>query len=1440
MKYFYHFTLSIQIPRWQREESQDQPSVRSIRSSISTSLKTSILPVSKRKEESKQSSESPTKLTSSSSSTGTSNKSISQTSASKSRDTSYTDSQGLSGTTSSSFPKSSSSSSSAPSSVDISSSFPSSGSANQSRTTSSHDQSRGHSSSSNEPADPSSSFTSSGGTSKSEVCEVRTSVTLGSHCQSLSQSHSTPSQTTHSQSTQDSFLKMPKGLEVSPAREGGDETSSGCSSSSSGQSSLGTISGSADVQRSPSIAGQIPQSTRGKRSLEVIVREDEETQYSNPPTGNMQTPVFIDLTFQSQTDHNEPSAIAENEIINPDYRPPGSPDILLSTSDSEKSMEMNDDQTPDLSVELPSISVILPIVSTVITENVDIPIPTSSTVKNLNPCADISEEDMEIDTATQSSFRLQLSPSQSFLTQRGETDSSEGEAHLNQDPVTFIREIANDTLSMESERVGKSLSDEHAPTTDLKSKYPRDSDRTHSKNSKEDQNLPEIVGQKSGQDPTGNDQKEICDADNSSSKSPSSPKTEQSDQSLTSTSSQSGKTSSGSNSTSPEGGMGGPNGGDSKEVVDTDTEMREDDSSSRDTQHDNNIQSEHGDPSVNPTTASVFTDGTKLEMVGTVTRSDVSSEDKEKPTNETDCRAVSSSAIQSVTSTKLSFLHSHSTNIHTSSSVTKKPVPVYESLRLDDSSESLLDLSKYGSQSRTVQPDPLPQCSTAKMPEAMETNVLVADSKSNSDVGGVHLSQEIEQPRPQLDTLKSVSSNKPTGIKTVVVVSNSSVTSKEPKPDSSLSEPVPNYNTSSDKHTSQNTCSPDITSTVTHASSKVNLLRSPMSIMSVTHSDNVSSDGTAVSESITDSVFALQFDQATSESLVQSENTDTSALHKEPVVTRTPETQSSKSNCEQNVSEGNDDSHLKQTEIRQESPIQYVADSMKNQQYSAGSLSLFSESSKDVALSTGDQSVSEKPINNKSQGSTPSIPSLRTKSTPPLKSPRKSLSLRARRTSTNTDKGKRKLLLPVGTDKNKGQPEKQQSRSESAANSGFVLGMHSQPDSQFSQDDNLDSQFPLIQLPSNSQFESSESSDVPFCIVRPKTDSETSADNVPTTTVTSRVNNDTNVDMTSLFSSVRASSFSRLADKQSRGDSPTGDIAVENIFSRRKDPYEFDTQSQDSDVHFVRPRAQRNKPTILQDSVGTSTHPVPSNDDSKNTTEGTRLSPVKTPVTDSQGEGTVTGNVRTSRETEFYQDTSQKSLHKKFSISNTNLTASCTNSATLTTGSAPQTKNLSCDTSIESQSSVVDTESEAERDGGHQMGIPMSRRSSDQTLQQGSEFPPQVPQVSCSVNTNLITPSNSQTFPPASQSLAVRSHPSFISPLPSTPISVEFVSPSTMISPSGLEELKRQVGKEGASRFELRHVKTVRTVIEQRIVSSEVIVNNRVVQGSSQVWPVSL
>ena len=80
--------------------------------------------------------------------------------------------------------------------------------------------------------------------------------------------------------------------------------------------------------------------------------------------------------------------------------------------------------------------------------------------------------------------------------------------------------------------------------------------------------------------------------------------------------------------------------------------------------------------------------------------------------------------------------------------------------------------------------------------------------------------------------------------------------------------------------------------------------------------------------------------------------------------------------------------------------------------------------------------------------------------------------------------------------------------------------------------------------------------------------------------------------------------------------------------------------------------------------------------------------------------------------------------------------------------------------------------------------------------------------------------------------------PSF---LPSTSTAAPFASPSAVVPSSLIGELERQAGmnRAGTYKYQLKLMKVVRTVVEERQVYSEIIKDGRVVQGSERTWTVS-
>ena len=109
--------------------------------------------------------------------------------------------------------------------------------------------------------------------------------------------------------------------------------------------------------------------------------------------------------------------------------------------------------------------------------------------------------------------------------------------------------------------------------------------------------------------------------------------------------------------------------------------------------------------------------------------------------------------------------------------------------------------------------------------------------------------------------------------------------------------------------------------------------------------------------------------------------------------------------------------------------------------------------------------------------------------------------------------------------------------------------------------------------------------------------------------------------------------------------------------------------------------------------------------------------------------------------------------------------------------------------------------------------------------------------------TNSPVHSDCQPRPDHTHKLSSTCHapclPRHYPPLPPIPLTLgppRVYLPKNHYNPSGSRGLQETGSAGGVNRYELRHMRTVQTVIEQRIVSSEVIKNNRVV--TSRVWPV--
>ncbi|XP_064390108.1 mucin-17-like isoform X4 [Halichondria panicea] len=368
------------------------------------------------------------------------------------------------------------------------------------------------------------------------------------------------------------------------------------------------------------------------------------------------------------------------------------------------------------------------------------------------------------------------------------------------------------------------------------------------------------------------------------------------------------------------------------------------------------------------------------------------------------------------------------------------------------------------------------------------------------------------------------------------------------------------------------------------------------------------------------------------------------------------------------------------------------------------------------------------------------------------RTPRKSLSLKNRRTPKR--------------------PGKESQKPENTTVPGFVLGVLSEN----SEQSEVDSQIPKVIVLGDSQLECSDSFNLPFSIALPKEASSTASVDTAKALASENQNHG------ALFSGFRSDATSRVTGRQVSDSC----VISESLFNQSKEPHE--PQSQYSEVQFVRPRKQRNMPGSVFDSVEVG---------GSQATEGTNLEQIP-----------HTSTVR--------------SLDQSNEIE-----PMCVDPPSFGSPSIIQESIQLVDNSI----------------GNHPDNNSTNSSSQEATLSEANRNS----QVNNPSSQNLITPTNSQILHPPTIITSLQ-HPSssrglsnsqscaasFQSPVPSTPL--EFTSPYSMISPSGMEELKKQVRREGVNRYELRHVRTIRTVTDHRIVSSEVIKNNRVMNGSSRVW----
>lgn len=370
-------------------------------------------------------------------------------------------------------------------------------------------------------------------------------------------------------------------------------------------------------------------------------------------------------------------------------------------------------------------------------------------------------------------------------------------------------------------------------------------------------------------------------------------------------------------------------------------------------------------------------------------------------------------------------------------------------------------------------------------------------------------------------------------------------------------------------------------------------------------------------------------------------------------------------------------------------------------------------------------------------------------------SPCSSLSLRKKSTSLSTVK---RTLLPLV----EGAKDK--------ARKGFEMGISPSEQQDSVKEYDLSFSLPDIEVPPDSQFESSENADADIYFKIPKPPLNRS--------VTSETS-DTEAEVEEnklLFSDVTASDTRRQKLGALKGNVSSHVAGVEC------DPYAFNSQSQDTDMQVIMKSLR-------------------SRNGSKSLKENTK---------DDKG---VDGEVSPQQQLDVQQTSprvSSKSVREQDGLSDVSPVSSSTNSVTETVNRRNLIINLTAGDVPGNSSSRPS------------INISQSVRSRSPCL------------LSTSPSKNLMISS------PTCTRLPVCRLPSPLSSVASS----EFVSPSCHISAEGLQELRRQVNEQLGRETgvcELRYVRTVCTVIEERFISSELVDSQGImVPGSGKAWPVSM
>ena len=438
------------------------------------------------------------------------------------------------------------------------------------------------------------------------------------------------------------------------------------------------------------------------------------------------------------------------------------------------------------------------------------------------------------------------------------------------------------------------------------------------------------------------------------------------------------------------------------------------------------------------------------------------------------------------------------------------------------------------------------------------------------------------------------------------------------------------------------------------------------------------------------------------------------------------------------------------------------------------------------------------------------------KQTGPQTSPRKSLSLKKAKNSPTPAKlrtasggslqSDRTILpLPSGT---------------THCKSGvrpFVLGVHPpQDDQSAAEQDSCDSQglLPPINIPNDSQFELSESSQFsspPFRIERPP---NTNHQLIIPPSSTAR-HPDTNA-KTSIFSNLGASSRKKAT---SLVTAVSGCCSVLGT-----DPYEFHSQSQNSDVAQFMSKQVKGKDSsysALPQTVNLASEGQEEGDEEERR-GGVREGSEPTMNCNGIHEG-EDGNGFTRSDNGI--------------VSGSNL---CQNNENvhLSNQASQDVANSTTNTQQQNGSSNGEDESSSNR-----MEEGYSARAQSLTAPAGQT---EAPLSATNPSQHSVPTTDPQQ--PAANPLPVVESPPGLEPSTATPMTspslqesmLQFVSPSVVAATLGLEQWVQQTGGGGGGggggNYEIQYVQTYN--IEWKVISSQLIKDDRVVAGSERVWQV--